>query len=468
MTEQVTRANVDYAKQIGLARVGNDYVYGGNWRRDDDSVGTDCSGLVIDICDAVRNGPNMAWSRHGMSTESWRPIEVGDTGTMFDTVCVAHPADFPPDAVVKIALHHGPGGGANSHMWCEVDGVRLESNGSDGCVTGNQAMSVYDTTYANDWHYIPGPIGGGSSVNGSGVDDAVDVLAWAMGNQVSESRYRELLPAASKALADCDCTTVDRIAMWCAQVGHESGGLQWMEELASGAAYEGRNDLGNTQPGDGVRFKGRGPIQVTGRANYAGLSQWAHGQGLVPTPTFFVDDPAELSSDRYGFVGVVWYWTVARPMNSYADRGDIIGATRAVNGGTNGIDDRTARWNRCRAMGEELLQLLPDQHPADSIEEELLMLTAASMSIYATPGEPPVPVVDMIRALDAHGPHEPYVERQAELGDPDALARVARTAAGKGIYGKAPGPVAQATAVLARISGKTTAEITAQLKGTAA
>lgn len=83
--------------------------------------------------------------------------------------------------------------------------------------------------------------------------------------------------------------------------------------------------------------------------------------------------------------------------------------------------------------------------------EEILMLSAPSLSIYATPGEPPVPVVDMIRALDAHGPHEPYVEAQARAGDYDALTRVARTAAGKGIYGTAPGPVRQAAAVLADI-----------------
>lgn len=158
VSSSVTRANVDFAKQILRDRVGNDYVYGGNWSRDNTDIGTDCSGLVVDICDAVRNGPRMAWSRHGMSTESWRPIEVGQAGTIFNTICVAHPRDFPADAVVKIAIHHGPGGGANSHTWCEVDGMRGESNGSDGCVTGNQAMSVYDTAYANDWHYIAGPI----------------------------------------------------------------------------------------------------------------------------------------------------------------------------------------------------------------------------------------------------------------------------------------------------------------------
>ena len=79
------------------------------------------------------------------------------------------------------------------------------------------------------------------------------------------------------------------------------------------------------------------------------------------------------------------------------------------------------------------------------------MLKVPSLSIYADPGEPDVDVVDMIRALDAHGDHEAYVERQARLGDPDALARVIRTAAGKGKYGTAAGPVNQAKAVLAEI-----------------
>jgi hypothetical protein len=153
----VLRANVDFAKRILADRVGNAYVYGGNWNPFNLKVGTDCSGLVVDILDATVNGTAMAWTRHGMSTESWRPVEVGQRGP-FGTICVAHPRDFPADAAVKIAIHHGPGGGANSHTWCEVDGVRGESNGTNGCVTGSRARDVNDTSYANDWHYLPGPI----------------------------------------------------------------------------------------------------------------------------------------------------------------------------------------------------------------------------------------------------------------------------------------------------------------------
>ena len=194
--------------------------------------------------------------------------------------------------------------------------------------------------------------------------DLAQVLADAMGDTLSLDRYRELLPAVQQALSACGCTTLNRVAMWCAQLGTESGGLQWMEEIADGSEYEGRGDLGNVVPGDGRRFKGRGPIQVTGRSNYQQLSAWAFGRGLVPTPTYFVDNPEELSSDRYGFIGVVWYWTAARPqLNALSDAGDTEGVTRAINGGLHGYDDRVARWNHCRDMGDRLLLLAQSSVP---------------------------------------------------------------------------------------------------------
>jgi predicted chitinase len=180
-------------------------------------------------------------------------------------------------------------------------------------------------------------------------------LSEVMGNRLGLARYEQLTPAWNAALLQADCTTVDRVAMWCSQLGHESGGLQWMEEIADGSAYEWRSDLGNNQPGDGRRFKGRGPIQVTGRHNYTRCSEWAFSKGYVPTPTFFVDNPAALSDDTYGFIGPVWYWTVARNMNSFADRNDIEGATRAVNGGLNGLQDRITYWNRAKRLGDKLL-----------------------------------------------------------------------------------------------------------------
>lgn len=173
-----------------------------------------------------------------------------------------------------------------------------------------------------------------------------------MGARLSLERYGQLLPAVVESLRACECATVDRIAMWCAQIGHESGGLYYTEEIASGAAYEGRADLGNTQPGDGVRFKGRSWIQITGRSNYTRLSLWAHSKGLVPTSTYFVDHPERLAADEYAGLGAAWYWVVARPdINALADRRDLETVTRRINGGTNGLADRRERYNRALGMG---------------------------------------------------------------------------------------------------------------------
>jgi predicted chitinase len=202
----------------------------------------------------------------------------------------------------------------------------------------------------------------------------VESLAEGMFYGVSMERYRQLFPAVNQCLLDCDCVTVERSAMWFGQIGLECSGLRWMEELASGAAYEGRcSDLGNCSPGDGVRYKGRGPIQVTGRAHYRNLSRWAFDRGMVPTPTFFEDEPIQLASDEFGFIGVTWYWTTQRPMNDAADAKDIVRATRYVNGGTRGLEDsptqgpgRRTRWLKALSMGDRIIPvparalLIPD------------------------------------------------------------------------------------------------------------
>jgi len=132
-----------------------------------------------------------------------------------------------------------------------------------------------------------------------------------------------------------------RLAHVMAQLAHESGGFRYMEEIASGRAYEGRKDLGNSVPGDGVRYKGRGPIQVTGRANYRTFGR-ALGIDLERHPEL-----AEIPS--IGLAVSVAYWT-ARGINAAADRDDLVAVTRAINGGTNGLDDRRARLVAAKAL----------------------------------------------------------------------------------------------------------------------
>jgi len=159
----------------------------------------------------------------------------------------------------------------------------------------------------------------------------------------------------NQALVRAKCTTAARVEMFLAQLGAESGSFRYTQELASGAEYNGRSDLGNTHAGDGQRFKGRTYIQITGRHNYTALSAWAFSKKYIPTKTYFVDHPEKLAAVEYIFLGPVWYWTVARNMNSYADKNDIRGATKAVNGGYNNLSGRTARWNYAKTFGNKLL-----------------------------------------------------------------------------------------------------------------
>ena len=136
-----------------------------------------------------------------------------------------------------------------------------------------------------------------------------ELLSHAMGGTASLDRYQELLPAVAQCLKECGCDSPKRIAMWLAQVGNETGGLRTWTEDADGSKYEHSKILGNTKDGDGPRFKGRGATQVTGRYNYTKFSEWAFEKGLVPSKTFFVDNPTKLASDQYGFLAAVWTWT---------------------------------------------------------------------------------------------------------------------------------------------------------------
>ncbi|HXI97353.1 MAG TPA: glycoside hydrolase family 19 protein [Gemmatimonadaceae bacterium] len=133
-----------------------------------------------------------------------------------------------------------------------------------------------------------------------------------------------------------------RIAHFLAQIGHESADLKYSEEVASGSAYEGRASLGNTKPGDGVRFKGRGLIQLTGRVNYTAYGT-AKGQDFVSGV-----NPLKIAHDPNLAVDVsCWFWT-QKGLNALADIDDVRGITKRVNGGFNGLALRTARLNRAK------------------------------------------------------------------------------------------------------------------------
>jgi putative chitinase len=135
-----------------------------------------------------------------------------------------------------------------------------------------------------------------------------------------------------------------KLAQWMGQCKHESGYFQYLEEIASGSAYEGRSDLGNTQPGDGVKFKGRGFIQCTGRVNYQSMTKYF---GVD-----FVNNPTKMADLEWAAKSVIWFFNVARKpgfknrtmTQAYSDTTafweDTLSVSAMVNGGKNGLQER--------------------------------------------------------------------------------------------------------------------------------
>ena len=180
--------------------------------------------------------------------------------------------------------------------------------------------------------------------------------------------------ALNEAAREAELTTPRRMAAFIAQLAHESGEFRWLVELphrhpvpgcrrceyaarsmsspdmpvgepvhVAGLQYEGRADLGNTEPGDGVRYKGRGPLQLTGRANYR-----AAGKALgVP-----LEQQPELAARLdVGMRVAAWYWRT-RHCNEPTDAGDVGAVTKRINGGTNGLVQRQAYYERAlRVLG---------------------------------------------------------------------------------------------------------------------
>lgn len=144
--------------------------------------------------------------------------------------------------------------------------------------------------------------------------------------------------------------TRDRIIHYLAQVFHESGSLRYVEELSSGAQYEGRKDLGNTQKGDGKRFKGRGFIQLTGRKNYQDFYNdgWC-SDNVVAYPNLVSNFPLNQMVS-------MWFWD-RNSLNDLADFDngangeDIVKKiTRKVNGGYNGLDERVKFYQKFKKI----------------------------------------------------------------------------------------------------------------------
>jgi len=168
---------------------------------------------------------------------------------------------------------------------------------------------------------------------------------------VTAAQLQKLAPPAKQSIVHelaraaplLDAYSINTRLRWChfvAQLSHESDSFATTVEYASGAAYEGRKDLGNTQPGDGRRYKGRGLIQCTGRANYRAFTQWMRARD--PSCPDFEQTPDVVATFPWALHSAVWYWTT-RGLNAFADADDVDTITRRINGGTNGLADRKAK-----------------------------------------------------------------------------------------------------------------------------
>lgn len=162
--------------------------------------------------------------------------------------------------------------------------------------------------------------------------------------RASSEDVAELVGRIVQIMDQREINTPLRRVHFLAQIGHESGELRFRAEIASGDAYEGRPDLGNTKPGDGRRFKGRGLIQLTGRANY---SEYGRSIGrkeeLLAHPELVETDPV-LCVDVAG-----WFWN-RHKLNTFADSDDLKTITKRINGGLNGLEDRDRLLKRAKTL----------------------------------------------------------------------------------------------------------------------
>ncbi len=170
------------------------------------------------------------------------------------------------------------------------------------------------------------------------------------------------LPLFNDMLPKYGINTKERLVGFLSQIGHESGGLLYTREIADGSAYEGRKDLGNTQAGDGKKFRGRGLIQITGRANYQAFKD-KYGIDVVSNPDLLGGQYSTNSTKdqlKNSLLASIWFWDRAK-LNDLADKFDlskpvkdkanldtITKITKKINGGINGLADRMNKFESGR------------------------------------------------------------------------------------------------------------------------
>ena len=152
-------------------------------------------------------------------------------------------------------------------------------------------------------------------------------------------------PVLNTAMQRFQIVGAKRVAAFIAQIGHESGQLVYVREIwgptPAQTKYEGRADLGNTVTGDGLKYRGRGLIQITGRTNYAACGE-ALGLDLISQPEL-------LEQPQYACMSAAWFWAT-KGLNTLADAGSFDKITQRINGGQNGAADRRALYAKVQQV----------------------------------------------------------------------------------------------------------------------
>lgn len=282
------------------------------------------NGTLEDLLEALKKGPvGVGWLHHG-------PPEAPRGGGHW-TLLIG--------ATETHAIMHDPYG--------EADLVRggyatIGSGGKDVLYSWKNWLPRWTSPLIGPGWYTtyelleaPVEASGPSSVSPLPISKATLAHVWGCRQDlILDEEVKEL----NACLETFDITTRPRLRHFLAQTAHESGGGRYKEELSNGQYLEGRADLGNTELGDGPKFKGAGYIQLTGRANYQAFSK-AIGDPRVMEGVSYV-------ADKYPFTSAGWFWQT-HGLNEKADKGvSVLTITKVVNGGTNGLKDRERYYRR--------------------------------------------------------------------------------------------------------------------------
>ena len=203
-----------------------------------------------------------------------------------------------------------------------------------------------------------------------------DILRKISGSRVNAKVINGIVENLPEVLETYNINNKLRIAHFLGQLGKESDHFNTYEEYASGDAYEGRRDLGNTKRGDGRRYKGRGPIQITGRFNYR-----KYGQKLGVD----LEDNPQLATDpRIGLMIAGQYW-YDHGLNALADRDDGKQITRKINGGYNGLKERLELTERAKHILDHAVSVPEPEPVPEPVVEEVVVVEEPQVEVSQVP-----------------------------------------------------------------------------------